>query len=74
LRHVNDAGGQLCLNWCPLAEVVKEGKPCEAPVYLHHNDDTASRSVCAVRPFVTGRAGSVHDHDQRSGSGFGECH
>jgi hypothetical protein len=33
LRHVNDAGGQLCLNGCPLAEVMKEGKPREAHVY-----------------------------------------
>ena len=38
LRHVNDAGGQLCLNGCPLAEVMKDGKPREAHVYLHHKD------------------------------------
>jgi diguanylate cyclase (GGDEF)-like protein/PAS domain S-box-containing protein len=38
LRHVNDAGGQLCLNGCPLAAVMKDGKPREANVYLHHKD------------------------------------
>jgi PAS domain S-box-containing protein len=38
LRHVNDAGRQLCLNGCPLAEVMKDGKPREAHVYLHHKD------------------------------------
>src|SRR5471030_1443917 len=30
LRQVNDAGGQLRLNGCPLAEVMKDGKPSEA--------------------------------------------
>ena len=38
LRHVNDAGGQLCLNGCPLAAVMKDGKPREAHIYLHHKD------------------------------------
>lgn len=38
LRHVNDAGRQLCLNGCPLAAVMKDGKPLEAHVHLHHKD------------------------------------
>jgi diguanylate cyclase (GGDEF)-like protein/PAS domain S-box-containing protein len=38
LRHVNDAGHQLCLDGCPLAAVMKDGKPREAYVYLHHKD------------------------------------
>ena len=38
LRHINDAGTQLCLHGCPLAGVMKDGKPREAHVYLHHKD------------------------------------
>ena len=38
LRHVNDAGRQLCLNGCPLAGVMTDGRPREAHVYLHHKD------------------------------------
>jgi len=38
LRHVNDAGRQLCVNGCPLAAVMTDGKPREAHVYLHHKD------------------------------------
>ncbi len=38
LRHVSDAGRQLCLHGCPLAAVMKDGKPREAHVYLHHKD------------------------------------
>jgi diguanylate cyclase (GGDEF)-like protein/PAS domain S-box-containing protein len=38
LRHVNDAGQQLCLNGCPLAAVMKDGRHREAHVYLHHKD------------------------------------
>ena len=38
LRHVNDQGRQMCLHGCPLAGVMKDGKPREAHVYLHHKD------------------------------------
>jgi diguanylate cyclase (GGDEF)-like protein/PAS domain S-box-containing protein len=38
LRHVDDTGRQLCLHGCPLAAVMRDGKPREAPVYLHHKD------------------------------------
>jgi len=38
LRHVNDAGRQLCLHGCPLAGVMKDGKPRVSYVYLHHKD------------------------------------
>lgn len=38
LRHVNDAGRQLCVHGCPLKAVMKDGKPREAHVYLHHKD------------------------------------
>ncbi|HUX70428.1 MAG TPA: GGDEF domain-containing protein [Cellulomonadaceae bacterium] len=38
LRHVNDAGRQVCLHGCPLAGVMKDGRPREARMYLHHQD------------------------------------
>ena len=38
LRHVTDAGRQLCLHGCPLAGVMKDGVPRTAEVYLHHKD------------------------------------
>lgn len=38
LRHVNDAGHQLCVQGCPLLAVMKDGRPREAHVYLHHKD------------------------------------
>ncbi len=38
LRHVNEAGRQLCLHGCPLAGVMKDGNPRSAEIYLHHQD------------------------------------
>jgi diguanylate cyclase (GGDEF)-like protein/PAS domain S-box-containing protein len=38
LRHVDDAGRQLCLHGCPLAAVMNDGRPRERQVYLHHKD------------------------------------
>ena len=38
LRHVDDAGHQLCVQGCPLLAVMKDGRPREARVYLHHKD------------------------------------
>jgi diguanylate cyclase (GGDEF)-like protein/PAS domain S-box-containing protein len=38
LRHVSDTGRQLCLAGCPLLAVMRDGKPREADVFLHHKD------------------------------------
>jgi diguanylate cyclase (GGDEF)-like protein/PAS domain S-box-containing protein len=38
LRHVTDEGKQLCLVGCPLLAVMRDGKPREADVFLHHKD------------------------------------
>ena len=38
LRHVTDAGRQLCRDGCPLIAVMADGKPREANVYMHHTD------------------------------------
>jgi diguanylate cyclase (GGDEF)-like protein/PAS domain S-box-containing protein len=36
LRHVDAGGQELCLNGCPLAASIGDGKPREANVFLHH--------------------------------------
>src|SRR5512138_505877 len=36
LNHVTENGTQLCTHHCPLAAVMKDGKPREVEVYLHH--------------------------------------
>ncbi len=36
LNHVDETGKQLCLNGCPLAEVLKDGNLREADVFLRH--------------------------------------
>ena len=38
LRHVDDAGTELCLSGCPLAATMLDGKGREARVYLHHKN------------------------------------
>lgn len=38
LNHVTANGIQLCLNHCPLAAVMEDGKEREAEVFLHHAD------------------------------------
>jgi len=36
LRHVDDAGNQLCTKGCPLAATMRDGELREASVYMHH--------------------------------------
>ncbi len=36
LRHVDEQGGELCRQGCPLHETLQDGRPREADVYLHH--------------------------------------
>ena len=38
LRHVDDAGRQLCLHGCPLAAVMIDGQPRRQDLYLHHKE------------------------------------
>ncbi|MFZ2088728.1 MAG: sensor domain-containing diguanylate cyclase [Desulfobaccales bacterium] len=38
LRHVDDQGTCLCLDACPLAHSIEDGRPRAAAVYLHHKD------------------------------------
>ncbi len=36
LRHVDDQGNELCLQGCPLADTMIDGRAREAEVFLHH--------------------------------------
>jgi len=36
LRHIDGAGCELCTCGCPLTGTMEDGKPREAPVFLHH--------------------------------------
>ncbi len=38
LNHVTASGVQLCLNHCPLAAVMEDGREREVEVFLHHAD------------------------------------
>lgn len=61
LRHVNEAGSQLCLHGCPLAAVMRDGRKRQANVFLHHKD--------GHRVPVTVRGNAIYgDHDEIAGS------
>lgn len=36
LRHIDAEGRELCLDGCPLAQSIKDGRAREADVFLHH--------------------------------------
>jgi len=38
LMHIDEKGKRLCECACPLTKTMKEGKPCEEDVFLHHKD------------------------------------
>jgi PAS domain S-box-containing protein len=55
LNHVTENGINLCENGCPLAKCMKDGKPREAYVFLHHKD--------GHRVPVYIHASPIHDSD-----------
>lgn len=38
LRHIDASGKPLCMDGCPLAESIQDGKAREIEVFLHHKD------------------------------------
>jgi diguanylate cyclase (GGDEF)-like protein/PAS domain S-box-containing protein len=38
LNHVTENGKQLCFDGCPLHATIKDGRPRQAEVFLHHSD------------------------------------
>ena len=55
LRHIDDAGGELCLGKCPLAQTLADGQVREAEVFLHHR--AGHRVPVAVRVLPVRDAG-----------------
>ncbi len=58
LIHVDARGRQLCLGGCPLAHALRDGKPRQGDVFLHHRD--GHRVPVRVRVFpLLDAAGNV---------------
>lgn len=55
LRHVDKHGRQLCVHGCPMRATLKDGKPREAEVFMHHR--------LGHRVPVTVRATPIRDED-----------
>ncbi|MGQ9748311.1 PAS domain-containing protein [Desulfosoma sp.] len=36
LRHVDESGRELCVEGCPVAAVIRDGRMRKAQVYMHH--------------------------------------
>lgn len=75
LRHVSESGHQLCLHGCPLAAVMRDGKPREGSLYLHHK---AGHRVpitvkgSALRDVDGNIVGSVEVFHRRSSTWFAD--
>ena len=52
LMHVDSTGRRLCLEGCPLANTLSDGKPREAEIYLHHKDGHRVPVRVRVSPVV----------------------
>jgi len=58
LTHVDSEGNQLCFGGCPLDETLRDEKPREAEVYMHHK--AGHRVPVSVRiSILTGSKGEV---------------
>lgn len=52
LRHVTPDGVNLCLNGCPMAASMHDGKVREAEVYMHHRDGSRQPIAVWASPLV----------------------
>ena len=59
LTHVDSDGNNLCLGMCPLAEVISDGKPREAEVYMHHKDGHRIPVSIRVTPLTDGKGNII---------------
>jgi len=53
LAHVDDSGNSLCKSGCPLEQVLRDGSPREADLYLHHKKGHRVPVSVRVTPMVT---------------------
>jgi diguanylate cyclase (GGDEF)-like protein/PAS domain S-box-containing protein len=76
LRHVSEAGIQLCLHGCPLAGVMRDGTARQANVYLHHKDGhrvPVGVKGRAIRNAEGDIVGSVELFHQRTATRFADA-
>jgi len=55
LTHVDDEGNHLCISGCPLAQTMKDKKPHEDEVYMHHKDGHRIPVSVRVSPLTDAR-------------------
>ncbi len=70
LNHVNTEGLQLCLDHCPLADCMEDGKPREADVFLHHADGHRVPVLVRTAPIMDAEgviSGSVETFNRDNG-------
>ena len=58
LTHVDSEGNNLCKGMCPLAATIKDGKPHETEIYMHHKDGHRIPVSVRVSP-LTDRSGNI---------------
>lgn len=58
LRHIDEAGTELCQNGCPLAATLQDGQSREVNVYLHHNQGYRLPVAVRVSP-VRDESGAI---------------
>lgn len=58
LVHVDDAGRLLCLEGCPLAAAMADGRDQQAEVYLHHRDGHRLPVLVRASP-IRGATGEI---------------
>ena len=58
LRHIDEAGTELCQNGCPLAATLQDGQSREINVYLHHNQGYRLPVAVRVSP-VRDESGAI---------------
>ena len=58
LRHIDEAGNELCQNGCPLAATLQDGQSREVNVYLHHNQGYRLPVAVRVSP-VRDESGAI---------------
>jgi len=75
LRHVDDAGRELCATACPMVAVMKDGQSRAAELYLHHRDGhrlpVAVRAM-ALRDASDGIVGALEVFSSSAGNRYAE--
>ena len=52
LNHVDEDGNKLCLDGCPLEKSIKDGRPRETSLFLHHKEGHRVKIFVRTRPLI----------------------